>query len=305
MESRDDNVHAALLAVLLHAGVLALIILSSLFSWADREATAAGEPIQASLQFSAADLRHAQQAIKASSAPAEKPKAVPKVQPLPSPNPQTSETPIQPTPQAPQEHPELVDQQAIDRNAMLKAEQDAKEQEEKHRQEQVDLTEDIKRRQEVERKQRLLAQYEAIKAESAAAAKQTHMEEQRLKQLADLSAAASKPAAQAASTPPPGNRGNSDANLLARYKAALNATARANWNTVGVPELTRCIIRFTQIPGGEVINIEFRECPYDPRARETVERALRKTPMPYSGFEPVFMRQVELELCTPEEECQQ
>ena len=65
-----------------------------------------------------------------------------------------------------------------------------------------------------------------------------------------------------------------------------------------------CKVRFTQIPGGEVINVEFMSCPYDSEGREFVERALKKTPMPYSGFYPVFMRQVELSFCFPREDCE-
>jgi len=38
--------------------------------------------------------------------------------------------------------------------------------------------------------------------------------------------------------------------------------------------------------------------------REFVERALKKAPMPYSGFETVFMRQVELGFCYPREDCE-
>ena len=106
----------------------------------------------------------------------------------------------------------------------------------------------------------------------------------------------------AQSNPPPGNRGIDDG-LLARYKAAMLQTADQNWNHVSAPELTYCKVRFTQIPGGEVINVEFINCPYDAQGKEFVDRALRKTPMPYSGFESVFLRSVELTFCYPREEC--
>ena len=68
-------------------------------------------------------------------------------------------------------------------------------------------------------------------------------------------------------------------------------------------ENTRCVVTFTQIPGGEVIEVEFRLCAYDAQGRESVERAFRKTPMPYSGFESVFERNITLTLCHPEEAC--
>ena len=60
----------------------------------------------------------------------------------------------------------------------------------------------------------------------------------------------------------------------------------------------------TGAASGEVINVEFMNCPYDSEGREFVERALKKTPMPYSGFEPVFMRQVELSFCYQREDCE-
>ena len=127
------------------------------------------------------------------------------------------------------------------------------------------------------------------------------MEEQKLQQLADMQAATT-PKPSASSTPPPGNRGI-DQGLLARYKAAMTQNADDNWNRTGAPELTHCQVRFTQIPGGEVINVEFMDCPYDAHGRDSVERALRKTPMPYSGFEQVFLRQWALDFCDPREEC--
>jgi colicin import membrane protein len=129
------------------------------------------------------------------------------------------------------------------------------------------------------------------------------MEEQRRAQLADRQAASPRPAPAAPAAPPSGSRGT-DEGLLARYRAALNATARDNWNTSLAPELVRCNVRFQQIPGGDVINVEFMDCPYDAQGRESVERALRKTPMPYSGFESVFYSKVTLTFCHPEEACQ-
>jgi colicin import membrane protein len=129
------------------------------------------------------------------------------------------------------------------------------------------------------------------------------MEEQKLQQLADLQAASPKPAPRTPPAPVAGDRGV-DTALLARYIAAMNQTAHENWNPIGAPSLTRCKVRFTQVPGGDVINVEFISCPYDAEGREFVERALRKTLMPYSGFESVFKPKVDLTFCNPIEECQ-
>jgi colicin import membrane protein len=304
METSQDNARAVVLTLLLHAGLLVFLILSGKLAFRDEAASAAGEPVQATLQFSAADVRRAQQAIKAS--PPAKPAPVeeaPPPQPMPAPSPQDSDTPIQPKPQAPQDQPDTVDQEAINRNALLKAEQEKQEQEARTEQAQVDLTEDIARQQEAERKQRLREQYEAIKRERESAERRTLMEEQRLQQLSDA-----KPTRATANPSPPspqaGNRGD-DEGLKARYIAALYATTRANWNSSLAAENVRCTVTFTQIPGGEVINVEFRSCSYDAQGRESVERALRKSPMPYSGFEPVFSRNISLTLCHPEEACLQ
>jgi colicin import membrane protein len=307
MESSADQVRAFLLALAFHVALIALIWWSASWVLAPKDSAAAGEPIQATLQVSAADLRRARAAIKAAPEPkplppAETP-ATPPPQPIPEPSPQTSDTPVQMTPQAPQERPDTVDQERISKLAQEKADRLAlEEQEERRRQEQVDLTDDVTRQEVAERRQRLREQLEAIRRERTAAARRTLLEEQRLQQLADMQAASPTPAPRAPATPPTGNRGT-DEGLLAQYKTAMTQNADGNWNHTGAPELTHCQVRFTQIPGGEVINVEFMDCPYDAQGRDSVERALRKTPMPYSGFEKVFLRQWALDFCYPREEC--
>lgn len=304
MESTADQLRAFGLSVLFHLGLVALFWLGAVFMMPVTDEAAVGEPIQATLQVSQADLDRVQAAIAASEpAPVEPEEASPPPQPRPEPRPQTSDIPPQPEAQAPQDIPDTVDQERIARIAQEQAEQEAEELEERRRQEQVDLTEDINRQKLAERRQRLREEYEAITREREAAARRTRMEEQKLQQLADLQASAPRPA-PAAPTPvaPIGDRGTDDG-LLARYKAAMLQTADQNWNHIGAPELTHCRVRFTQIPGGEVINVEFMSCPYDAQGREFVDRALRKTPMPYSGFEDVFLRKVELTFCYPREEC--
>ena len=99
-----------------------------------------------------------------------------------------------------------------------------------------------------------------------------------------------------------GNNGT-DTDLRARYALAMLQTAQSNWNRVLAPEATRCEVRFTQIPGGEVIDVAFQRCPFDAQGRESVERALRRAPMPYDEFKSVFERQVTLTFCYPEEAC--
>jgi colicin import membrane protein len=187
-------------------------------------------------------------------------------QPIPEPRPQTSPTPPQPKPQEQLDRPDTVDQEAISRTAVEPPKQPAaQEQVQKQRQEQAELTQDIAKQQEAERKQRLLA-YEEVRKQREAAERRTKMEEQRLQQLADLQPAAAAPSRAPPSPAPPGNRGT-DAGLLAKYKAAMLRTADENWNHLGAPELTRCKVRFTQIVPGDVINVEFMNCPYDAEGR--------------------------------------
>lgn len=298
MESFSDQARAFALAVAVHVALILLVWFGIDWLLPEREAVAAGEPVQASLRVSAKELQRAKAAI----AKASEQMAAPKPQPIPEPKPQDSPVKPQPKPQAPLDRPDTVDQQAISRLAVEPPPTPAtQEQQRRQRQEQVDLTEDIERQQEVERKQRLLA-YEDVKRQREAATKRAAMEAQRLQQLADL-ASSSPPPRPGRDTPaPPGDNGP-DQGLLARYKAAMLQTADQNWNHLGAPELTTCKVRFTQIPGGEVINVEFIACPYDAQGREFVERALRKGMMPYAGFESVFMPKVELGFCYPREDC--
>lgn len=307
MESTADQLRAFGLSVLFHAALVGLFWLGARYMLTMPEESAIGEPIRATLQASKADLARVQAAIDASELTPVEPEPEPepvvaKPQPMPEPIPQTSDVPLQPTPQAPQDQPDTVDQERIARVAAEQADRLAREQEERVRQEQVDLTQDILRQQAAERRQRMREQLEEIQREREEAAKRTRREEQRLQQLADLKGAAAATPGPVAPEAPAGDRG-ADTGLLAAYKAAMLQTADQNWNHIGAPELTQCKVRFTQIPGGEVINVEFMSCPYDSQGREFVDRALRKTPMPYSGFEKVFLRKVELTFCYPREEC--
>jgi colicin import membrane protein len=288
METRADTVLATALALGLH--LLALFAIWFGRDWQrDVEQDAAGPVIAATLEFTSADVQAAQAAI------AEAVAAAP-----PPPPPQ----PLQETPQAPLERPDEIDQDAV---SLLGEEpsEETEEQEARNTQEQVDLTEDIERQEEAENRQREIErQLAEIRKLREEAADVTRMEEQRLQQLADARPTAPAPR-EGAAEPTTAGQGGIDVGLKARYIAALNTTARDNWNTGLAPERVRCKVRFQQRPGGEVYNdVEFIDCPYDAQGRESVERALRKTPMPYSGFETVFEPRVVLTFCHPEEACQ-
>ena len=302
MESFASQSRAFAYSLAIHAALILLVWFGMDWVFPPREAEAAGEPVKATLKVSDRELQAAKKAIAKAEKQLEE--AAPRTQQVqPEPRPQDSPVPPQPKPQEQLDRPDTTDQEAISRLAVEPPKQPApQEQELRQRQEQAELTEDIERQQEAERKQRLLAYQEVRKAREAAE-RRTRLEEQRLQQLADQRENTPRAAPAPPAPAPPGNRGE-DPGLLAKYKAAMLQTADQNWNHLGAPELTVCKVRFIQIPGGEVINVEFMNCPYDAEGREFVERALKKSPMPYSGFEPVFMRRVELSFCHPREECE-
>lgn len=301
MASTSNDRTAFALSLGLHVALLLAIWASASWILPVPDEAAAGEPIQATLQLSAADLRRATQAIKAAEKARPEPPKAPAPQPKPVEKPQVAETPPQPVAQERLDKPDTEDQEAISKLAVQPAEKPAPEQEQRTRQDQVDLTEEQIRQRIAERRQQLRAQLEAIQREREVAERRTRLEEQRLQQLADAQPAPS-PRTAPPSPPQAGNRGQ-DTGLLSKYKAAMQLTADGNWNHLGLPPRTQCRVRFTQIVGGEVINVEFIDCPYDAEGRDSVDRALRKTPMPYSGFETVFSRLVTLNFCYPREEC--
>jgi colicin import membrane protein len=302
MEPLDEKVRAFVYSLLLHGGI-GLFMLLGFLHLPPRAPDAAGEPVLATMRVSSADLKSARAAIAKATKQMDE-DASPKRQPLPAPRPQQSPAPLQVKAQERIAQPDTTDQQAVSRLSTQPAlVPEPQEQQARHQQEQVDLTQDIEHQQDAEHRQRL-QELQDIQRLRLAAERRTKMEEQRLQQLADLAQHPDAVPAAADSPAPAGNHGV-DAGLLARYKAAMLQTADQNWNHVGAPELSSCRVRFTQIPGGEIINVEFMRCPYDAQGREFVERALKKAPMPYAGFEPVFIRQVELTFCYPREECEQ
>lgn len=304
-EGNDELLTPVLMALALHVAIVVVLLLAGWWQPIPKVVSVAGPVVEAALVVSPSDVRVAEQAAQEAPKPAERApvETAPPPQPLPAPQPQTAPEQIQPKPQEAQPEPAPVDQEAVARLAL--EQQQAKEREEqeaKRRQEQIDLTEREKQAK-AERKQRLRAQLDEIRKEREAAERRTKMEEQRLQQLAD---------AQAKPTPEPqparepvqaGGNNGTDTDLAARYALAMHQTAQANWNRALAPERVACKVRFTQIPGGDVINVQFLSCGFDAQGRESVERALRRSPMPYAGFEPVFQRQIDLTFCYPEEAC--
>jgi colicin import membrane protein len=289
---------AMLFTVALHLGLIGIVYLSSVWVFTAEDQPSSGQPVQATLSFSADDLAKAKKAVRKAELAAKD--IAPSLQETPSPRPQTATEQQQQVAQNWVDNPQQVNQEAIIKNAAQSSDT-LQEQVLKQKQGQVELTEDVKKDLAEENRQRLIQQrLDAVKKQRVEAARQAQIAEQRLDELA--AGAGKKTPNKTPAEPEAGQSGANDA-LRSKYISAVNATARSNWNTVQIPQQTRCQVEFTQIRGGEVIEINFLVCSLDGPGRESVERALYKTPMPYTGFEAVFQRKVVLTFCYPNEVC--
>lgn len=310
-ESRADTTQAFFFAIALHVLLFALIFLGMWWTRASAPVSAAGPVVEAELIDPNALSARVKRALRDRPKPVP-PDAVqpppqpvaedtaPPPQPVPEPRPQDAQTPQQVQAQQPIALPDTREQERVDREA-ISAETREREQEEKRRQEQIDLTE-RERQEEVENKQRLAQQQKEeelkkIRADMAKARREADLAEQKLQQLADRRAQqSSADAAASSAAPPPGNEGV-DADLAAKYAAALQEAILRNWTRPDtVPQGQRCRLNIRQLPGGEVVDVQVSpSCPYDELGRRSVEAAVLKAqPLPYAGFEAVFQRNLTL-----------
>ncbi|WP_305805711.1 cell envelope integrity protein TolA [Stenotrophomonas sp. YIM B06876] len=247
---------------------------------------------------------------------------VPPPQPLPEPRPQDAPTPQQHNAQERVAQPDTVEQERVSALA-ISQEKARQEQEAKRRQEQIDLTE-RKRVEEAEQKLRLAKQQEEADRQKKLAAeqqkandakaeterqqklaelrrkreqaeKEAALAEQKLRQVADARNRAQAAASSGASTAAPAapGQGGASTDLSAKYAAAIQQAVLNQWvRPDSVPRGQRCRLTIRQLPGGEVVDVEFSSsCPYDDAGRRSVEAAvLRAQPLPYRGFESVFQR---------------
>ena len=85
--------------------------------------------------------------------------------------------------------------------------------------------------------------------------------------------------------------------MKARYAAALQEAILAKWTRPEtVPVGARCTLLIRQLPGGQVMSAEVSSpCAYDEQGRRSIEAAVLKAqPLPYAGFEKVFVRDLTL-----------
>ncbi|MCZ8115426.1 protein TolA [Silanimonas sp.] len=310
-ERPEDTGIAVGLAVGLHLLVVVLMFVAWLWTPAPEVLSVAGPPIEVEL-VQAAPVRDRERPSAATPPPAApepvEEEAAPPPQPEPEPTPQDAVVEPQPTPQTPQAVPDTRDQDRASRDAVSPEPPAPREQEERRREEQVDLTERPPQTTPEER-QRLSAQQlerlkrlAALRTQREQAANQTRMEEQRDQQRQDLAARqppSPQPAAspsEATPTPMAGNNGV-DTSLRAAYVLAIQNAVERNWRRPEtIPAGQRCRIVIVQIPGGEVISADVDPtCPYDALGRDSLERAVfAASPLPYAGFEDVFERRLGL-----------
>jgi colicin import membrane protein len=310
METTSDKVMAVAGSLGLHALVMLALYLGLLRQPELDASGDEGPAIEATLVSTPQQVAAAIRRIEAEPKPAE-PVPPPPPQPKPEPAPQDAQQPQQPIPQARIPKPETVDQDEVRRAGELAAEKKQQEQDEKRRQAQLDLSRQ-QEQQEAENRQRALQQQlerdkqlAQIRKERAEADRQVKLQEQKLKQLADAAARSSTPSPAAAAATPAAAAGPppESMSLRARYLTAIRAVVNQNWRHDGVPERTHCTVKFKQVPGGEVFEVGFGDCPFDANAKASVEDALKRTPLPYSGFESAFLREGTIDMCYPEEAC--
>ncbi|MBS3895303.1 protein TolA [Silanimonas sp.] len=309
-ERREDTGIAVGLSVGIHLAALALLYLGWRFAPAATPLSVAGPPIE--VEFGGMLLPEPRPQPPAR--PAEPEPAAPPPQPRPVVAPQDAMVEPQPAPQTAQAVPDVRDQERATREAVSPEPPLPREQEERRRQQQVDLTErppqaapEERQRlspQQTERLQRLAD----LQRQRAQADQQTRAEEQRLEQLRELAQRPPQPAGPPAAASGPvgaiaGNFGT-DTGLEAAYRLAIQNAVERNWiRPDTIPPGTPCRIRVIQIPGGDVISAEvIQPCAFDAIGQRSLEAAVRRSePLPFAGFESVFRRELLFNFRAPDE----
>lgn len=290
-ERPADTGLAVGLSIGVHALVFFLIFLGWRFSPQIDPLSVAGPPIEVDL------VRALPMPMPVTTPAVVEPPLAPVLQPQPEPTPQDAQERPQPAPQTPQPSPDLREQAAARREVLSPLPPAPREQQERRREQQVDLTEREQQPQ-VEERQRLspqqlerLARLDELRRQRQALDAQVQAEQQP--QAQPPPAVAPGPAAVAA-TPLAGNAGD-DTGLQAAYALAIQNAVERHWiRPETIPPGTPCRIRVIQLPGGEVISVEVEaNCPFDAIGQRSLEAAvLRAQPLPYAGFESVFRREV-------------
>ena len=215
------------------------------------------------------------------------PPSVPPPPPPPLQQPKPSQLP------PPPEHPDVVDQERVVQDALEKAENAKKEQEEKQRQRQAELdAQAAKKKAEQQKVDELFKQLDAASTQTQKADQKAKQAKQQLADLknAQLDGQENLPNAAQRQT---GN--NSNSTLLSQYMAAIQNAVTQNWIRPDNMPNAPCVVHIVQISGGQVLSAKASpNCPYDAAGKKSVEDAvLRAQPLPYQGFESVFRREID------------
>jgi hypothetical protein len=65
-----------------------------------------------------------------------------------------------------------------------------------------------------------------------------------------------------------------------------------------------CSLDVFQLPGGEIFKVDFSQCQFSPQEQEQVRSRFVGTQLPYKGFEAVFNRQLQVNLCARATQCE-
>lgn len=233
------------------------------------------------------------------------PKAV-KVKPIPNTVPPPPAVPppppppqVQPPPKPsqlppPPKNPDTVDQERVVQDALQKAEDAKKEQEEKERQRQSELdAQAAKKKAEQQKVDELFKQLDQASQQTQKLDSKAKQAKQQLADLKNAQDNGQPDLPNAAQRQTGNNSPNSD--LMSQYAAAIQNAVTQNWTRPDNMPSVPCTVHIVQLPGGNVMSAKVAgNCPYDDAGRRSVENAvLRAQPLPYKGFEKVFQREID------------
>lgn len=267
MAGDDNTLRPWFYSLAVHLAVLAIVSVSLWWTHSTVAVSIPGPIIEATL-------------VGPAQAPAPKKVKQPPKKPEPKPE-EVKPKAEEPAPEKPKE--DKKDQEKItDQITQLKAEENARVQEELRKKEQIELAE--KQAAEAEKKKKLEEE------------KQKQLRDQKARELAKK-AEAEHLAAMIAEEAKTGQEGT-DTSLEAEYYAAIQSAVTNAWlRPETTPPGVKCTLEITQIIGGDVIQATVvNPCNADSATRTTLEQAPRRaSPLPYKGYESVFKRKIRFE----------
>ena len=201
------------------------------------------------------------------------------------------QAPVVKTLPPPPERPDVKDQEKVVAEALQKAEDAKREQEQRERQRQSELdAQAAKQKEEKKKLDDLFAQMDKADQSRKKLEDKAKQAKQQLEDIKDAkdNGLADVPKADQRQT---GNNGP-DTGLLGQYLAAVQNAVTQNWLRPDNMPNAPCVVHIVQLPGGTVMSAKVDpSCPYDEAGKHSVESAvLRAQPLPYKGFETVFQR---------------